>query len=172
MSLVGPTWGFGGQIYEGSSTEWYTPPHIFEALGIDFDLDPASPPGGVPWVPAAHHFAVEDNGLTQPWAGRVWLNPPYGREGAVWVDRLVEHGDGIALVFARTDAAWGQRSMAAADVVCLISGRLSFVPGPGASRAMGHNAGAPSMLLGFGFDCSAAIAQSRLGLTFTPRVGS
>jgi hypothetical protein len=32
----------------GSSVEWYTPPEIFEALGLTFDLDPCAPPGGLP----------------------------------------------------------------------------------------------------------------------------
>lgn len=159
-------WGFGGQVYKGSSVEWYTPPEIFKALGLQFDLDPAAPSGGVPWIPADRHYSIADDGLALPWAGRVWLNPPYGRESAVWVDRLAAHGDGVALVFARTDTAWGQRNILAADAVCLVAGRLSFVPGPSASQPKGHNAGAPSMLLGFGDVCASAVLGCRLGLTF------
>lgn len=165
--MIEAGWGHGGQIYKGSSVEWYTPPRIFTALGLEFDLDPAAPKGGVPWIPAREHYSIEDNGLDRLWHGRVWLNPPYGRESAVWVDRLAQHGNGVALVFARTDTAWGQRSIRAADAVCLIAGRLSFVAGAGASQAKGHNAGAPSMLLGYGDTCADAVLRCGLGLTLT-----
>jgi phage N-6-adenine-methyltransferase len=32
------------------------------------------------------YFTVEDDGLTQPWRGRVWCNPPYSDCGA-WVKK-------------------------------------------------------------------------------------
>ncbi len=154
---------FGGRNTPDLTTvEWYTPEHIFDALGLGYDLDPAAPKGGVPWIPATRHYSVEDGGLTQPWEGRVWLNPPYGRETQKWVDRLIEHGNGVALVFARVDAAWAQRAIQAADGVCFISGRLSFLPGNG-PIAKGHNAAAPSMLLGYGAICGAAVMRCGLG---------
>jgi hypothetical protein len=147
-----------GHLYDGATShEWYTPPHIFEALELTFDLDPCAPPGGVPWIPAARHYSFRDNGLQQPWNGRVWLNPPYGRETAVWVHRLVTLRDGIALVFARTDTNWAQSAMHTADAVCLIAGRLSFIDGHGSERR-GHSAAAPSMLLAYGEECAQAVS--------------
>src|SRR4051812_7340494 len=92
----------------GETNEWYTPPEIFHALGCEFDIDAAAPVGGVPWIPAARSFSYHDDGLAQKWTGRVWLNPPYGPHAASWLGRLADHGDGIALVFARTDVAWFQ----------------------------------------------------------------
>lgn len=162
--------GMGGANYDGASTcEWYTPPHVFEALDLAFDLDPCAPAGGVPWIPAQRSLSIEDDGLSQAWDGRVWLNPPYGREAAVWVDRLVEHGDGVALVFARTDAAWAQRALRAADAVCLVAGRLSFVDGSSQARARkGHNAAAASMLLAYGHASAQAVFACGLGVTFSP----
>lgn len=109
-----------------SSDEWYTPPSVFDALGLRFDLDPAAPPGGVPWVPATHHFSVQDDGLVQPWQGRVWMNPPYGRGTGRWLRKLAGHGDGLALVFARTDTRWFQRIAGEATALCFVSGRLRF----------------------------------------------
>lgn len=154
--------GAGGALDVGASAEWYTPPGIFDALGLKFGLDPCAPAGGVPWVPADRHYCAADDGLSQLWEGRVWLNPPYGAATAAWVARLARHGDGIALVFARTDTAWSQAAMRSAAAVCFIAGRLSFV---GPTRS-GHNAAAPSMLLAYGDECARAVAASGLGLSF------
>lgn len=166
--------GMGGHHRTvGQSDEWYTPPEVFEALGLRFDLDPCAPPGGVEWIPAERHYSAEDDGLTQPWAGRVWLNPPYGPHTSRWIRRLAAHGDGIALVFARTDTAWFHEVVPAAAAVCFIRGRLDFVhqdpermAGPGRTN---RNAGAPSLLIGYGAACGDAIAAAGLGMTFAVR---
>lgn len=150
------------RYYKSRSVEWYTPPELFEALGLTFDLDPASPPGGVPWVPAARHFSHEDDGLSQPWTGRVWLNPPYGLGIGQWMRRLAKHGDGVALVFARTDMPWFQRALAEATAICFIRGRLWFVTPEGTRPS---EASAPSVLLAHGLSCSLALASSGLGPT-------
>lgn len=154
--------GFRHEPPVGASTEWYTPPEVFEALGITFDLDPAAPAGGLPWVPTARWLSRAEDGLSQPWRGRVWLNPPYGRELHRWLGRLAEHGDGLALVFARTDTAWYQRIVRQATAVCFIAGRLSFVRADG--ERVGR-AGAPSVLVAFGLPCALAIGEAQLGQT-------
>ena len=56
--------------------EWLTPPEILRPLGA-FDLDPCAPIMR-PWDTAAKHLNVNDDGLSQPWHGRVWCNPPFG----------------------------------------------------------------------------------------------
>lgn len=67
----------------GESDEWYTPREVFSALGMDFDLDPCSPGSGH-WVPARRQFTKTDDGLSRPWRGRVFMNPPFGgRNGHV-----------------------------------------------------------------------------------------
>ena len=53
-----------------TSDDYYTPAWVFDAMGLRFDLDPASPPGGVPWIPAARYFTMEDDGLAQEWTAR------------------------------------------------------------------------------------------------------
>jgi hypothetical protein len=133
----------GGFVHEtpGRSVEWYTPPEIFAALGLAFDLDPAAPPGGVPWVPARRSLSVIEDGLQQPWTGTVWLNPPYGRGVGRWLERLSAHGDGLALVYARTDTVWFQTAVPRASLLCFIRRRLSFI-GPDGQRA-GAGPGTP-----------------------------
>jgi DNA N-6-adenine-methyltransferase (Dam) len=163
---TGPRAVFGPPIEEDTSVEWYTPPFIFDALGLEFDLDPASPEEGpVPWVPAKRFITPTENGLWLPWEGRVWLNPPYGRWTGPFLERLVAHGDGIALVFARTDTRWAQATLPAAAAVCFIAGRIPFVsPVEGADRnGGGPGGGAGSMLMGFGDVCAAAVRRCGLG---------
>ncbi len=87
--------------------------------------------------------------MKKPWNGRVWCNPPYGNESRKWLQKLVEHGNGIALIFARTETkmffeyVWNR-----ADALLFIEGRLSFFSVDG--KEGGNNAGAPSVLIAYG----------------------
>jgi len=127
--------------------EWLTPPSIIEALG-NFDLDPCSPVDP-PWKTAENNFSVIDNGLMQQWYGRVWMNPPYGKQASDWLQKLKRHGNGIALIFARTetkmffDHVWND-----ADALLFMEGRLFFHYVDG-TRAKA-NSGAPSVLIAYG----------------------
>jgi len=127
--------------------EWLTPQWVVESLG-PFDLDPCSPINR-PWDTATKHFNLHDNGLMQPWDGFVWLNPPYGKETGAWLDKLALHGNGIALIFARTETdmffstVWSK-----ATSVKFIKGRLFFHYVDG--RKARANSGAPSVLVAYG----------------------
>jgi len=81
--------------------EWLTPKYITDALG-EFDLDPCAPMVR-PWETAKRCFTMEDDGLIHKWEGRVWMNPPYGNQTCRWMEKLADHDNGIALVFARTE---------------------------------------------------------------------
>ena len=85
----------------GATDSWITPKAIIDALP-PFDLDPCEciPQ---PWPCAARSYTITDHGLFQLWSGSVWLNPPYGPETGKWLGRLAAHGNGIALIFARTE---------------------------------------------------------------------
>ena len=76
--------------------DWYTPKWIFETLGLTFDIDVASPPEGIPWIPARRYYTMEDDGLAQPWKGLVWCNPPFSKL-TPWAHKFIEHGNGIML---------------------------------------------------------------------------
>jgi hypothetical protein len=134
------------QSASGGSDEWLTPPHLLETLG-PFDLDPCAPINR-PWPTAARHFTIADDGLRQDWHGRVWLNPPYANAGK-WLDRLAEHGQGSALIVARTETAlWFQHVWPRASALLFIQGRLYFHHIDG-TRARA-NSGAPSVLVAYG----------------------
>jgi hypothetical protein len=95
------------------------------------DLDPCSEGGESPNVPAHAHYTFADDGLTHSWNGRIYMNPPYGREIGDWVEKLCsEHEAGrvtqaIALLPSRTDTQWWRRLRA--YPVCFVQGRLTFV---------------------------------------------
>jgi hypothetical protein len=127
--------------------EWLTPPEIIEALG-SFDLDPCAPRDR-PWSTAAAHYSLEDDGMSREWVGRVWCNPPYGRETGKWLARCAAHGNAIALIFARTETEmfFSHVWLRAAGMLFL-EGRLHFHHVDGSRAAA--NSGAPSVLVAYG----------------------
>ena len=68
--------------HSSKSNEHYTPPEITDAarevFGGEIDLDPASSAEANGLVRAKAFYTQEDNGLTLPWEGNVWCNPPGG----------------------------------------------------------------------------------------------
>ena len=154
--------GFTHDNKDNASVDWYTPPWVFQRLGLDFDLDPCQPPDGIEWIPAKRRYSVHDDGLTSPWAGRVWLNPPYGKHTPAWLERMHNHRNGVALVFARTDCAWFHESVAKADAILFLRGRVKFVDGLGVTG--GGGAGSGSMLVAWGREnVDALVAMRDLG---------
>ena len=78
--------------FGGKSVEWYTPTFVFEALKMQFDLDPCSPDISKHKTPAKTHYVLPYNdGLENPWFGEVWCNPPYGRGIEKWVEKMYNH---------------------------------------------------------------------------------
>ena len=127
--------------------EWLTPKWITDALG-PFDLDPCSPGDRRPWDTASRHLSLPTDGLSVPWEGRVWCNPPYGKETFKWLGKLADHGDGIALIFARTETKGFHRQVwDRSHAVLFIEGRLAFHRVDG---TVGDVANAPSCLIAYG----------------------
>ena len=142
----------------GATDDWLTPPGIVAALG-PFDLDPCASQVR-PWSTAATHYTRADDGMALPWHGLVWMNPPYSGIGR-WLARLAEHGNGVALVFARTEtAAFHDHVWPRADSLLFLRGRIRFhrTTGDAITRTGGGaGAGAPSVLVAYG-----AVAAARL----------
>lgn len=160
--------GFSHESQSAVSTDWYTPKWVFDSLGLVFDLDPCQPVGGVPWIPAARYYTMQDDGLQQPWAGRVWLNPPYGKATPAWLEKMHQHRNGVALLFARTDCQWFHQFVAEADAVLFLKGRVRFVDGLGVTSNNG--AGSGSMLIAWGSENVEALrGMQHLGFYVEPK---
>lgn len=175
--------GIGGhQSANASTTTWLTPPPIIRALGgVDsFDLDPCAFPG---WATARAGFVLGAgdlaqslgsqrlevaDGLAASWFGRVWLNPPYtSGEIADWLAKLADHGNGTALIFARSETeAFQAQVFERASGLLWLAGRLHFHHPDG--RRAKANAGAPSVLCAYGQDDLDRLAASDLPGCLTP----
>lgn len=161
----------GHQSAAAQSVTWLTPPHILDALGTweDFDLDPCAAPAPRPWPTAWRMNALADgDGLKIEWAGRVWLNPPYtASEIERWLKRLADHGQGTALIFARTETeAFRRQVWERAHGLLFLHGRLHFHDGAGVRAS--QNAGAPSVLCAYGVDDMNRLAMAELAGSFVP----
>jgi phage N-6-adenine-methyltransferase len=124
------------QLYTSETPEWYTPEIIIESVLELFgaiDLDPCSNGKGADAnVPAKEHYTREDDGLSRAWHGKVYMNPPYGREVAQWVEKVSAEyqagniSEAIILIAARTDTRWFNLLVNYGAMWCAVEGRLLF----------------------------------------------
>lgn len=125
-------------LQASDNNEWYTPSVYVDAareLMGAIDVDPASCEFANRTVKAAQYFTIDDDGLTKPWMGRVWLNPPYGRgdgesNQSAWTKRLLQQyregctTEAVLLVNAVTDRGWFQPLWQ--FPICFVSQRIRF----------------------------------------------
>ena len=116
--------------YDGD--EWYTPPDLIakvRAVLGEIDIDPASNAHAQKTVRAKRFYTKEDDGLSKPWSGRVFCNPPYSTSLVQAFTRklLAEKPEAaIYLVNNCTDAGWFHELLSACAAVCFTRGRLAF----------------------------------------------
>lgn len=132
--------------YNTGNNEWYTPPEYIEAVTSVMgciDLDPASTPEANVIVGATTFYTAQDNGLQQPWKGRVFMNPPYASEliplFAEKMKRHAQDGDvteAIVLVNNATETAWFNNLINVACAVCFPKGRIKFLSPDGIPLGM------------------------------------
>lgn len=116
-----------------ASDGWYTPPKYIalarDVLG-EIDLDPASCSAAQAIVQARNYYTEHENGLVQPWYGRMWINPPYSAP-TPWVRRAIgeyraEQIDAaLILTNSYTETGWWQ-DLAAVATILFFRGRLNF----------------------------------------------
>jgi len=152
----------------GQSDEWLTPRWILDPLGA-FDLDPCASIVR-PWATAARHFTVEDDGLRQPWYGRVWCNPPFNRhQRPEWMRRMAEHGNGIMLIPAACETvAFSAHVWGKASALLMLNRRPHFCDTDG-SEAPG-NSGCTICLVAYGRENALALLNSGLGVVLREAV--
>lgn len=134
-------------IFSSETNEYYTPPEYVEAarevMG-DIDLDPASHPKAQEWIKANTFYVIADDGLTKPWFGRVWLNPPYGKEGnesnqEIWSQHLIDEyvagnvSEAVLLVKAALGYNWFE-NLWWVWPTCFARERLSFIRSNGSNE--------------------------------------
>lgn len=116
-------------VHFSSATDlWATPDDFFAAVEREFPIetDVCALPEN---AKARRYFTPQQDGLTMPWHGVCWMNPPYGRTIGKWVRKAYESAqDGatvVCLLPARTDTAWWHDYVMKAEVR-FIRGRLKF----------------------------------------------
>ena len=144
-------------MYSSLSHEWETPSALYDSLHREFDftLDAAASHEN---AKCAKYFTIDDDGLSQPWDGRVWVNPPYGRGIGHWVEKAYQESRRgslvVCLIPSRTDTGyWHDYAMKAA-AIRFIRGRLHFSSDDHAERksagtSAAHNAPFPSAVVIF-----------------------
>jgi len=132
--------------FSSATAEWPTPQELFNELSFvygGFTLDPCATAHN---AKCRNFFTKEEDGLRQPWKGKVFVNPPYGREIGRWVKKAWEESQNGALVVcllpARVDTRWWH-DYAKKGHVHFIRGRLKF----GCAR---NSAPFPSAIVTFG----------------------
>jgi hypothetical protein len=140
----------------GKSQVHITPRWVIDRLGL-FDLDPCAA-WPRPWPCAVRNIPEEQDGLSATWSGSIWLNPPFNRyEVGKWIERLAHHGDGVALLHARTEAGWFRPIWESAWSILFLADRIKFCRPDGSEQPA--NSGAPVLLAAFGDDCADRIER-------------
>jgi len=148
----------------GLSSDWIAPPSIIKALG-PFTFDPCAHPGQF-YKTADIMISPPVDGLSLKWRGSVWLNPPYGSEIRKWLAKMALHGNGIALVHARTETRMFTKYVwPRAAAICFLEGRFHFHYPSGERSKL--NSGAPVALIAYGSWNARALRQSRLGVVLS-----
>jgi hypothetical protein len=138
---------------------WFTPKEIITRLE-PFDLDPCTELDR-PWDTAGKHLTKKDDGLNQKWIGTVWCNPPYGTQTKIWLEKMAQHNNGIALVFARTETKmFFEHVWPKATAILFLEGRLTFCNKDGTPGKT--NSGAPSVLIAYGNEALEKLKKSKI----------
>jgi len=119
-------------MFSSEDHTWETPISFFNMLNEEFNfaLDVCAHANN---AKCAKFFSPEEDGLKQNWHGICWMNPPYGRDTGVWMEKAYNEAlNGtvvVCLVAARTDTKWWHKYAMKAKEIRFIEGRLRFRKG-------------------------------------------
>jgi hypothetical protein len=111
---------------------------------------------------ATVNITEAQDGLASSWpeGAMTWVNPPFHRhQVAAWIKKLAAHGNGIALVHARTETEWFQPIWDHADGILFLGQRVTFCKPDGTlctvtnartGKVSVANSGAPVVIAAFG----------------------
>ena len=132
-------------MFSSKTDLWETPQDLFDKLNNEFHftLDVCATPEN---AKCDSFYTKEQDGLSQPWKGVVWCNPPYGKQIGSWVRRgffaSLSGNTVVMLLPARTDTRWFHEYIYGKAEIRFIRGRLKF----GESK---NSAPFPSMVVVF-----------------------
>lgn len=116
-------------MFSSKTDLWETPQDLFDQLNEEFhfDLDVCALPEN---AKCEKFYTPEMDGLSRPWDGVCWCNPPYGRNVWKWVvaghAASVMGATVVMLLPARTDTRWFHDWIYGKAEVRFIRGRLKF----------------------------------------------
>lgn len=118
---------------EKKKNDWETPDNLFRLIELyygPFNLDAAASDEN---AKCAIYYTEREDGLTQPWFGNTWVNPPYSNIGA-WIQKGYNEAalgrcSATMLVGARPDTQYWWDYARHAEVV-FIKGRITFKGAP------------------------------------------
>lgn len=116
-------------MFSSKTDLWETPKDFFDKLDAEFrfNLDVCALPEN---AKCAAFYSPDVDGLSQPWYGNCWCNPPYGRQVGRWVAKAAQSAaEGATVVMllpARTDTAWFHDYIYGRAEVRFVRGRLKF----------------------------------------------
>lgn len=117
-------------LFTSNKSDWETPPELFKVLDLEyhFTLDVCATAEN---AKCKNYITPEQDALAQTWTGVCWMNPPYGRNIGLWVQKAYESSLGgatvVCLLPARTDTAWWHDYILPYAEITFIRGRLKFV---------------------------------------------
>ena len=121
------------QIQRQRQGDYSTPQDLFEQLDriYHFTLDVCATAANAKCL---HYFTPEQDGLTQPWSGTCWMNPPYHQaEISKWIRKAYEESRAVwpavyvvALLPARTGSKWFHELVLPHATVTFLRGRVKF----------------------------------------------
>lgn len=116
-----------GVMFSSKSDDWATPQDFFDRIDcyMHFTLDVCANKDNAKCV---RFYSLDQDGLSMPWNGMVWCNPPYGRKVVQWVKKACFSDDPVVMLLpARTDTIWfHEYVLPFAKSVVFVRGRLKF----------------------------------------------